>query len=424
MQRREFLRWLYKVTGGMVAIGIISETPPLRKINAALFSTKAHAFLCVPDGCSPDACTVSDSCAGKDHCSAADACQIDTDSICQIDKCNSDYQDGSQYINCNTDICTLDKSGNCNVDLCRVDMTSGCTNSDVCAIDNCSGGDTCATDNPPCESCTCESGECDSCACESGECDAMNHQTTRRDFAKAGLNKALQMLYRICTIVLFLGLAYGQSQAATVIDARDAVFNPAPAFNTNQNFATPLNVGPFLRDCDGDRILEADTNCDNSCAGDPEIGDYNNDGSYELPPGTLFPDPSVQGGCNFSCFFIPHDVSITTAEALNISASRDIVVFGAMNLPFGGTFNASQMIDLRTSAWNAGGPITFNTALDGTVDTSQTPVPPGGELPIPIHQGLCQDPFTIPTMTEWGMIIFMLLAGAGAVYYLRRQRGV
>jgi hypothetical protein len=28
----------------------------------------------------------------------------------------------------------------------------------------------------------------------------------------------------------------------------------------------------------------------------------------------------------------------------------------------------------------------------------------------------------IPTMTEWGMIIFMILAGFGAVYYLRRQK--
>jgi hypothetical protein len=28
----------------------------------------------------------------------------------------------------------------------------------------------------------------------------------------------------------------------------------------------------------------------------------------------------------------------------------------------------------------------------------------------------------IPTMNEWGMIIFMMLAGAGAAYYLRRRR--
>jgi hypothetical protein len=29
---------------------------------------------------------------------------------------------------------------------------------------------------------------------------------------------------------------------------------------------------------------------------------------------------------------------------------------------------------------------------------------------------------SIPTMTEWGMIIFMVLAGLGSIYYLRRQR--
>ncbi len=31
-------------------------------------------------------------------------------------------------------------------------------------------------------------------------------------------------------------------------------------------------------------------------------------------------------------------------------------------------------------------------------------------------------PAAIPTMTEWGMIIFMVLAGLGSVYYLRRRR--
>jgi hypothetical protein len=30
----------------------------------------------------------------------------------------------------------------------------------------------------------------------------------------------------------------------------------------------------------------------------------------------------------------------------------------------------------------------------------------------------------IPTMTEWGMIIFMVLAGLGAVYFIRRQKTV
>ena len=31
-------------------------------------------------------------------------------------------------------------------------------------------------------------------------------------------------------------------------------------------------------------------------------------------------------------------------------------------------------------------------------------------------------PASVPTMNEWGMIIFILLAGLGAVFYLRRQK--
>jgi hypothetical protein len=32
------------------------------------------------------------------------------------------------------------------------------------------------------------------------------------------------------------------------------------------------------------------------------------------------------------------------------------------------------------------------------------------------------DGMSIPTMTQWGMIIFVILAGVGAVYYIRRQK--
>ena len=34
----------------------------------------------------------------------------------------------------------------------------------------------------------------------------------------------------------------------------------------------------------------------------------------------------------------------------------------------------------------------------------------------------CLQPATVPTLSEWGMIVFVVLAGFGAVYYLRRQR--
>ena len=38
------------------------------------------------------------------------------------------------------------------------------------------------------------------------------------------------------------------------------------------------------------------------------------------------------------------------------------------------------------------------------------------------NQFLRRSTTAVPTMTEWGMIIFVLLAGLGSVYYLRKQR--
>ncbi|MBS3953592.1 MAG: hypothetical protein KGZ88_11645 [Methylomicrobium sp.] len=35
---------------------------------------------------------------------------------------------------------------------------------------------------------------------------------------------------------------------------------------------------------------------------------------------------------------------------------------------------------------------------------------------------LQQDEIAIPTLTQWGMIIFMVLAGLGAFYYMKRQK--
>jgi hypothetical protein len=29
---------------------------------------------------------------------------------------------------------------------------------------------------------------------------------------------------------------------------------------------------------------------------------------------------------------------------------------------------------------------------------------------------------SVPTMNEWGIIIFMVLAGLGAIYFIRRQK--
>jgi hypothetical protein len=41
-----------------------------------------------------------------------------------------------------------------------------------------------------------------------------------------------------------------------------------------------------------------------------------------------------------------------------------------------------------------------------------------------VDMGAYESPLFIPTMTEWGMIIFMVLAGLGSLYYLRRRQSL
>jgi hypothetical protein len=48
---------------------------------------------------------------------------------------------------------------------------------------------------------------------------------------------------------------------------------------------------------------------------------------------------------------------------------------------------------------------------------------PGGNLDIHAFAfDIDSQPTTVPTMNEWGMIIFIVIAGIGSFYYLRRQR--
>jgi hypothetical protein len=56
-------------------------------------------------------------------------------------------------------------------------------------------------------------------------------------------------------------------------------------------------------------------------------------------------------------------------------------------------------------------------SLQGTVNVS-----PYGDIDYTAEWILRKNQTSIPTMTEWGMIIFVVLAGLGAAYYLRRQK--
>jgi len=47
---------------------------------------------------------------------------------------------------------------------------------------------------------------------------------------------------------------------------------------------------------------------------------------------------------------------------------------------------------------------------------------PGGSSTCSSNCKIITPSTVVPTMTEWGMIIFIILAGIGSIYYLRRQR--
>ena len=70
-----------------------------------------------------------------------------------------------------------------------------------------------------------------------------------------------------------------------------------------------------------------------------------------------------------------------------------------------------------------------NVTSDFTNTVTATGTPPSG--PDVFRSATAQvavvvpaAPTQVPTMTEWGMIFFMLLAGLGSVYYLRRRKKV
>lgn len=344
---------------------------------------------CTNDECTTDASGTcqTDNCGTDESAGCTnDECNADASGYCQTDTCGTDESGG-----CTNDECDEDKSGNCTNDECTSDQSGYCYENDVCTTDKsgecyerdacnsdhsgvCSLMDVCVLDaSSHCASDLCRDDktpggfECttsDTCALDL----ALDSLTNRRQFARAGINKAMKLLYRLAVVVLFIGSAYGQSDAGTVIDATNAVFSHNPTYVTSGSVTVTSPVGPFLRDCDNDGILEADVNGDGQCAGDPEVKDYNGDGTRELPGGTSF-----TGDFEFTCFHIPDDVAIVATGPLTIKASREVAVFGAVRLSSGAGISCQRVIDLRTSAWLSedGSTITLTTVKTGDVDETQ-----------------------------------------------------
>jgi hypothetical protein len=193
MIRREFMKWLARLTGGYIAMTMAS---PLRQINTVFFQ-EAHA-----GGCGQDTCRTRDACATGDAghtCETRDVCDVDESKNCRMDQClvdqsgpcledecgsdksgscNSDRCASDESGSCASDLCSIDSSGQCSGDKCGVDKSGGCI-SDWCQTDKSGGcqGDNCLTDGSgSCKNDSCRadrSGQCQGDTCEtdkSGDC--------------------------------------------------------------------------------------------------------------------------------------------------------------------------------------------------------------------------------------------------------------
>lgn len=326
--------------------------------------------VCVAD--SSGACWIDHSVSDTSGACKNDWCQEDASGACRNDWCESDKSSANwdpvgcpddatpRFDRCNSDysgtcterdVCVLDFSASCTVDLCREDRSTTPFQVDTCSLDL-----------------------------------ALNLKKGRRDFAKAGLNQAIKWLYHLSTILLFISLAQTPSLAATVVDAHNAVFSTPPTYATGQAVTVQNPAGPFLRDCDGDGVLEADTNGDGLCNGDPKIIVMDNTGGVTkgLPFGTAF-----SGSFQFTCFYLPSDVALIATGPLTIKASREVAVFGAVRLPNGAAIATPAKIDLRTSAWLSDLDITFITAQAGEVDSTQTTYAQEDSVPPIQYNSIC-----------------------------------
>ncbi len=110
-------------------------------------------------------------------------------------------------------------------------------------------------------------------------------------------------------------------------------------------------------------------------------------------------------------------------ESVTFTATVSVISPGSGN-PTGTVTFKDGSTTLGTGALSSP-TATFSTSFLSVGSHSITAVYGGdtnftGSTSPPLFQTIIST--AVPTMTEWGMIIFIILAGLGAVYYLRRQR--
>ena len=176
-----------------------------------------------------------------------------------------------------------------------------------------------------------------------------------------------------------------------------------------------------MDDFDNDGVLEADVDGNGLSPSDPEVRDYNSDGTRELPVATAF-----TGDFQFTCFHVPDDVALITSGPLTIGTSQEIAVFGAMRL--GGNVQLSSLapIDLRTSAWLGTNTVSMviNTALTGSVETTPTLSDETSVYDI-VYRSICSSDGPIepiPTVHTWGALLLSIALIAAAIRLRRNNK--
>lgn len=121
---------------------------------------------------------------------------------------------------------------------------------------------------------------------------------------------------------------------------------------------------------------------------------------------------------------LPPGTTFASLGAPLISGTLPTGLGGSAPLP-GGT----GTVEYNANIWPVGSSVTINFVVNanqiGAITNTAT------------VSALCLDPdltnnsatavtqvqaVTVPTMNEWGMILFLVLAGFGSIYYLRRQK--
>lgn len=130
------------------------------------------------------------------------------------------------------------------------------------------------------------------------------------------------------------------------------------------------------------------------------------------------------------------------ANSVGVGNCSGNIIDGGNNLQFGGTVANSCGATITTpvsdplggnTLANNGGP-TQTIALppgSAAINAAGAPFPPNDQRGVVRPQGAAPDigayeyqdpPASVPTMSEWGMIVFMLLAGISGAYYLKRWK--